>query len=214
MLTEKVIRYYNKLVLCKVIRDRNIYDTEVVVDGSSSVQFFKTLQGKDLHRANFEGDKAIVSEGYIFQVLKANAIILGQPQDIGTLKQIFDNAQYEIDVNQVEVVQEHFRELMGGIDHRLYSGGANPDASIFGVAGDATNQTCRKYLMPKHISGGRQLNFNVRWPESGGLKLFPSTKKVELMINLYGMELVPVEQQPNRNQLDAMFRSQQALGVL
>lgn len=214
----KIIRFFNDLMLVDVIKDRYLYDTVTLVPGITNVQYFRTLStivgGSKLdQQANFTGDLSLVPEGHIFQIFAIWLKIIGPNQPVGIRKLIFDFASYEMKVNNVEVDKDALHRLAGGLDERLVAGGANPSPGMFSFSGDGTEETCRKYIVPKAIPGGRQFDFQVRWQNPGGLAL-PAGSAIVTQMNLFGFEVIPVEPQPNATQRQQMWDSQQEQGIM
>jgi hypothetical protein len=180
----RVIEYKGSKIECEVASDSWKYDTVVVDDGDSQLQWFVTRQNKTYELANFEGDQSLVPEQRLFEVLAAVARIY-QGEDaplIADAKNVFETAYFEFQIQQVISERDNLFRLMGGGD--IFSVGG------LGVSfmGDGAWPNVRKFAVSRIVPGGRSIEWTIYWP--GGITI-AAKGGVKLQIALYGLELIP-----------------------
>ena len=177
------------------IVDKYAYDTISVPPGSNNIKFFETLGGKSDHQAAFEGDKALVKEGRLFEVrfILAQIVQHGVPfvPDKLDLGSFFDEGSFEWNVANVLFDEDILRRISGGVQLRSQVDGPLAAPLIGGFWGDARHDNVRVYSIPKVIPGGREVKFEVSWENAAGSR---NTQDFDLQISMYGVELVPVRE--------------------
>lgn len=199
MAVQREVDVLNSRFRAQEIVDVYRYDTITVAAGTSRAQFFRTLGTKADHLADFEGDKALVKEGRLFEVRFIIAQVIRD--DTGTtehdnldLEQFFDQGSWKWDVANVRFDEDTLRRISGGLQWRpvgLDTSAGAAGAPTAAYPGDGRHDNVRMYSIPKVIPGGREVDFEVTWQNAGGS---PNPVNYDLQIIMYGIELVPLQE--------------------
>jgi hypothetical protein len=183
----RVINYKGENLVCSVATDVWKFDTQEITTLSTLSQFFVSRANRPYSVANFEGDQSLVPEQRIFEVLAVCARIYATPgagidQPLVTdIRNLFETAYYEFQIQQVLTDRDNLFRLVGGAD--IFS--VNPVGNV-GFVGDGAWPNLRKYAVSRIVPGGRSIEFKVYWPTP---VILAATCK--LQIAMYGYELIP-----------------------
>ena len=197
MALQREVDVLNSRFLAQEIVDSYIFDTEDVATGSNSIKFFESLTGKDDFEANFEGDKAVVKEGRLFEIRFFLAQVV---QDQAVLadhvrleyEAFHDQGSWEWTVANVLFDRDTLRRIAGGIQFRpiiIDQAAAANVSSAF--PGDGRHDNVRSYAIPKVVPGGREVRLTVQWQATGGS---PNSTTYSLQMIYYGVEMVPIRE--------------------
>lgn len=172
---------------CKVIADRNWYDTISFAGATTAPQqFFVTLGTKRKDQALFEGDLSLVKEaeialiyGMIVFAFDATGTVI--PPTVDMIK-ILNQGAYEWKQDKITVSEDDLRSVTGGINTRQ-SGLAAGAAEC--VVGDGRHDNIRRFAKPIFVAGGRTIEFKISLNVARAAAWDLKTK-------FYGLHCVPV----------------------
>lgn len=185
------VEYKGAEVVCDVVADRYVFDTELVVNGDTEKTFYVSLTGKGYNLANFEGDKTIVPEQRIFETLAVGARIVEKGVGatnplISDAHNMFEAGYFTFSIQEALTDRDFLQRIAGGFD--VFEIGGVGTAFM----GDGAIPNVRKYSVSRLIPGGRSIEFKTYWPGPGGVVLTPIPPLgVYLQVWLYGYELIP-----------------------
>lgn len=154
----------------RLLKDRHVFDTVSVAAADPSQDFFLTNSGKKKSQANFQGDKSLVKEANLFLVLALQA--LGRNRSVTKAEWItfFEKGNFNFDITVPETVrvdEDSLASIAPGPDKERVATTTSADEA---VAMDRTYAGRRTYLVGENkiVPGGRALEFQTLWGESGG----------------------------------------------
>ena len=176
----------------RLLKDRNIFDTETVTAAETSEDFFRSTSGKRKSQANFTGDLSLVKEANLFLVTQLQGLTRDRVLQDSEWKTFFEKGFFRWDVivpETVTVDEDRVSAIAPGPDIERFTTQTSIDEA---VAYGRTYVDRRTYVAGENkiVPGGRSIEFSTKWEEAGGNGL---TADVDFSIIFGGGEYEPGE---------------------
>jgi hypothetical protein len=172
----------------RLLKDRHIYDTEVMATTDTTKSFFVSIGTKKKSQAIFTGDFSLVKEANLYLVMQLQAFVRDRILPKVEYLPFFGKGSFQWNVIVPETVTVDEDRL-----HHISQGpSATGDTDADERQSDASPryEARRSYLVGanKIVPGGRAIEFNCNWQETGGSGLSTTT---DLSVIFAGGEYEP-----------------------
>ena len=154
----------------RLLKDRNVYDTEAVVVADTTKDFFKSTLAKKKSQANFTGDLSFVKEANIFLSVQLQTSTRDRILTSAEWKAFYGTGSFRWDVivpEAVTVDEDTLGSIALGPDVERFTTQNNINEA---VAYGRTYVDRRTYLAGENkiVPGGRSIELTATWAEVGG----------------------------------------------
>jgi hypothetical protein len=176
----------------EALKDRNIRDTESVATTDVSKAFFLQIGTKTKSMANFQGDKSLVKEANVFLPLQVRAYTR-KVLTVAEFLAFWHKGYVELKKlvpDTITVDEDNLGNWSTGPVMSNFYDASAPSRIADAMPGDQRPEGKRTYIVPENklYPGGRAIECQIQWQESGGNGL---TGAADAVVEFYGVEFEP-----------------------
>ena len=141
-----------------------------VATSDTTADYFLSTSSKKKSQYNFQGDKSLVKEANIFLTVALHAYLRNVRPTVSVWQTFFEKGSFAFDVTVPETVrvdEDMLSSITTGPSFEIFN-----TTNALDVAGawDRSFQGRRTYLVGENkiVPGGRAIEFQTKWEESGG----------------------------------------------